>query len=84
MELVMAGTVAYTETFTPSKQELHQCPNIILSSPHVWNPQNVVFPRARRTLEEKMVTLMHVSARDSTGIDIKNKDIIEDVLFSID
>ena len=52
MELVMEGTVVYAEIFTPSEQKLHQCPQIILSSPRAWNPQNVVFPRTRRTLEE--------------------------------
>ena len=43
MELAMKGIVVYAETFTPSEQELHQCPHIILSSPHAWNTQNVVF-----------------------------------------
>ena len=37
MKLLMAGTVIYAETFTPSDQELHQCQQIILSSPHSWN-----------------------------------------------
>ena len=80
----MAGTVIYDETFTPSEKEPHQCPHIILSSPHAWNPQNVVFPRTLRTLEEEMGTLRHVIAMDSTRGDIKNKDIIEDMVFSID
>ena len=31
-----------------------------------------------------MVTLRHVSAMDSTGGDIENNDIIEDMVFSID
>ena len=31
-----------------------------------------------------MVTLRHVSAIDITGVDIKNEDIIEDMVFSID
>ena len=44
MELGMKGIVVYAETFTPSEQELHQCPHIILSSPNAWNTQNVVFP----------------------------------------
>ena len=78
MELAMAGTVIYDETFTPSEKEPHQCPHIILSSPHAWNPQNVVFPRTLRTLEEEMGTLRHVIAMDSTRGDIKNKDIIEE------
>ena len=31
-----------------------------------------------------MSTFIHVSAMDSTGGAIKNEDIIEDVVFSID
>ena len=84
MEKAMAVTVVYAENFTPSEQELHQCPHIILSSSNTWNPQNMVFPRARRTLEEEMGTLRHVSAMNNTGGDIKNEDIIEDMVFSID
>ena len=34
MELAMAGTVVYADTFTTSDKELHACPHIILSSPH--------------------------------------------------
>ena len=44
----------------------------------------MVFPRAQRTLEEEMGTLIHVSAMYSMGGDIKNEDIIEDMVFSID
>ena len=84
MELAMAGTVVYYETFTPSEQELHQCPNIILASPHAWNLHNVVFPRARRNLEEDMSTLRHVRATDSKGGDIENENIIKNMVFSIE
>ena len=80
----MAGTVVYSKTFTPSEQELNQFTHIILSTPHTWNPQNVIFPRARRTLEEEMGTLRHVSSRDSTGGDTENEYIIDDMVFSID
>ena len=73
MELVMTGTVVYDETFTPSEQELHQFPQIILSFPHTWNPQKMAFPRAQRTLEEEMGTLRHVSAMDSMEGDIEYK-----------
>ena len=38
MELAIEGTVVYAEKFTPSDQELHQCPHIILASPHACNP----------------------------------------------
>ena len=83
MELVMAGNVVYAETFTPSEQELHQCSHIILSSHHTRKPQNVVLPIAQRNLKEERVTVRHVSAMDSTGGDIENEDIIEDMVFSI-
>ena len=75
MELALEGTVIYAETFTPSKQELHQFPHIILSSPQKCNLQNVVFPRARITLEEDMGTLRHMSAMDSMGGDTEKKKI---------
>ena len=38
MNPAMAVTVVYAETFTPSEQELHQCPYLILSSSHAWYP----------------------------------------------
>ena len=45
MELARAEIIVYDEKFTPSEQDLHQCPHIILSSPVAWDLQNVVFPR---------------------------------------
>ena len=83
-ELAMVGTVIYAETFTPYEQEIHHCPQIILSSPNAWNPRNVVFPRVRRTLEEEMGTLRHVSAMDSMRGDTENEYIIEDMVFIIE
>ena len=84
MELEMAGTIIYSHTFTPSEKKLHQCPHIILSFTHVWDPHNMVFPREQRTSEEEMSTLIHVSTMNSTEGAIKNEDIIEDMVFSID
>ena len=77
MELKMTGTVVYANTFTPSEQELHHCPHIILSSPHTWDPHNVSFPKARRSLDEEMGSLRFLSAVDSTGEH-------ENLVFSID
>ena len=47
MELAMAVTVVYADIFTPSDKELHECPHIILSLPHTWDPPNVSFPKPR-------------------------------------
>ena len=60
IELAMTRTILYSKIFTPSEQELHQCPHIILSLPHPWEPHNLVLPRVIRTLEEKMSTLIHI------------------------
>ena len=61
MELAMRGTVVYEDTFTQSDKELHECPHIILSLPHTWDPHNVSFPKPRRTLEEEMGSPRYVS-----------------------
>ena len=47
-EIEMTGTIIYDETFTPSEQELHQCPHIILPSPHVCDPQDEVITKNLR------------------------------------
>ncbi len=52
MELTMKGTIVCAHTHTPSDAELNQCPKIVLSSDHAWNPQKVSFPKCNKTLEE--------------------------------
>ena len=52
MELTMNGTIVTTNTHTPSANELNNNPHIQLSSPRMWDPQNIKFPKCRRTLEE--------------------------------
>ena len=63
----MAGTVVYADTFIPSKQQLHDCPHIILFSPHAWDPHKVSFPKAKRYLDEEVGSLRLLSAVNSTG-----------------
>ena len=85
MKLAMAGTVVYADTFTPSDKEIHECPHIILSSTHIWDPHNVSFPKLRRTLEEEMGSHRYVSAVDSKGrteLDMFIEN--DDAVFSID
>ena len=85
MELAMAGTVVYADTFTPSDKELHECPHIILSLTHIWDPHNVSFPKLRRTLEEEMGSPCYVSVVDIKG-GTESDMFIEndDVVFNID
>ena len=81
MELVMRGTIVYADTFTPSDKELHECPHIILSSPHTWDPHNVYFSKPWRTLKEDMFSPRYVSTIDIKGgtesdMFIENYDVV--------
>ena len=61
MELSMAGTICYFDTFARTEKELHTCPHILLSSLHPWDPHNVEFPKCRRTLDEEVGGLRYIS-----------------------
>ena len=43
LELKIKGTVTFADTFTPTAKQLHDCPHVVLSSPHERNPQKVTF-----------------------------------------
>jgi len=64
LELEMNGTVIFAETHTPSAKELHECPHIVLSSPHEWDPQNVKFHSQSRAFQDEMQLNYNVSAID--------------------
>ena len=85
MELSMAGTVVYADTFTPSDQELQDCPHIVLSSAHAWDPHEVSFPKARRSLDEEVGSMRLLNAIDSTGgRDSGLFSDTNDLVFSLD
>jgi hypothetical protein len=52
MELMMAGTIIYMNTFTPSQKELQECPHVTLTSSHLWDPNSVKFPKAKYELHD--------------------------------
>ena len=54
LELKMKGTTIFADTFTPSEKELHECPHIIMSSAHEWNPHTVNFHNHARNFEDEM------------------------------
>ena len=68
MELRMDGTIVCFDSSTPSQEELQQCPHIVLSSPHPWDPHSVSFPRARLSLEEVVANARLIS---SVGVGTK-------------
>ncbi len=55
LPLKSKGTVLGVTTRIPTDQELQTClPHVQLSSEHEWDPQNVRFPEASRTVEEEI------------------------------
>ena len=52
IELMMAGTIIYMNTFTPSQKELQECPHVTLTSSHLWDPNSVKFPKAKYELHD--------------------------------
>ena len=52
LELKMRGTTIFADTYTPSEKELHDCPHVIMSSPHEWNPHTVQFHSPARKYDD--------------------------------
>ena len=44
VELYSQGTIICGDTWTPTESKLSQLPQLILTSPHDWDPHNVCFP----------------------------------------
>ena len=65
MDLHMQGTIIFMDTHTPSSQELDNCPHIVLSSPHAWDPHTVRFPQSKYSLHDVMTDSRFVSAASS-------------------
>ena len=61
MNLTMAGTIVYADTYTPSSIELDTCPHIQLTSSLPWDPNNVKFPSPTSSLSEVVANKRNVS-----------------------
>ena len=66
MGLTMVGTIVYTDTHTPSQNELASCPHVQLTSPKPWDPHTVRFPKPTLSLEDVMVNNRQVSELHSS------------------
>ena len=60
----MNHTVIFADTYTPSIKELRECPHIVLSSPHKWDPLSMQFHLQSHTLQDKMQLNYNVSEID--------------------
>jgi hypothetical protein len=77
------GTVLGVATKTPTDQELQTCPHAVLSSEHEWDPQNVRFLRASRTVEEEISrTVGAVMTQDGASTEDPDNDAMN-CLFDI-
>ena len=53
LELNMRGTTIFAQIYTSSEKEWHDCPHVIMSSPHEYNTHSVKFhSRARKFADE--------------------------------
>ena len=49
----MRGTTIFAQIYTSSEKEWHDCPHVIMSSPHEYNTHSVKFhSRARKFADE--------------------------------
>jgi hypothetical protein len=77
------GTVLGVAPRTPTGQELQTCPHVVLLSEHKWDPQNVWFPRASRTVEEEISrTVGAVMTQDGASTEDSDNDAT-DCVFDI-
>jgi hypothetical protein len=67
MPLSSSGTIIKAPTRTPTDRELHECRHIELSSNRDWDPQNVRFPKASRTVEEEITRTIGIGAVNTDG-----------------
>ena len=61
----MKGTIIFADTFTPTAKQLHDCPHVVLSSPHEWNPQQVTFRNKSCSFKDEIEQYYNISAINS-------------------
>ena len=65
MDLKMAGTIVYADTFTPTDEDLSKYPHIQLTSENPWDPIKITFPSCPTSLEDELGGPRYISAVDS-------------------
>ena len=83
MELTMDGTIVHVQTFTPSDNDLKNCPHIELTSQHQWDPKRVTFPKCTHTLGEMLGDYNHKLSAIRQDSNTHNDDHTE-CIFSLD
>ena len=65
----MKGTNVCVDTWTPTNADLEECPQIVLTSPHEWNPHKVKMPGVSEAEIKEIETRGIGSTRVSHGGD---------------
>lgn len=61
------GTNIYIDTWTPTEGDLEECPHIVLTSSHPWDPHRIQFPKSDQYIIED-VESMNISGIQSTRV----------------
>jgi hypothetical protein len=70
MPLTSKGTTLGVTRRTPASQELQTSPHVVISSEREWDPQNVRFPKASRTVKEEVArTIGAVTTQEECDYD---------------
>jgi hypothetical protein len=86
LPLASKCTILGVTTRTPTDHEIQTCPHVTLSSEREWDPQNVQFPKASRTVEEEIArTIGAVTTQGGVldFVDTPADDAAGDRLFDI-
>ena len=51
--IYISGTVVCADTLSPTHQNLEDYPQMVLISPHDWDPHSVCFPKGSRSREDE-------------------------------
>ena len=55
--LFTQGTVVFTNTRTPTEEELQSCPKITITSSKIWDPHNLAFPTPTTIIEDGQLVI---------------------------
>jgi hypothetical protein len=83
LPLSCSGTILMAATRTPTDRELNTCPHVVLSSEHDWDPKNVRFPKASRTVEEEITRTIGSVNVEGNCCDDNSDEESDSVVFDI-
>ena len=62
MQRNLSAVSQYASVVSEEVDRVRTCRQIVMSSPHAWNPHQVIFPQSSRSVEEEMTMQRNLSA----------------------